>query len=185
MNRLHEQVGTQLRTFGRCAMMGTLIGLMTTQAFAASAPAATSEPAAAPETTAISTNDSTQTIATAPTANLQLTAATNATTDDTAIPETPSAPEQQANVTEPIDIKAVMDDAAQNTQNLQSTRTTAEKQHQIHPGWLALTAVGGAGIAFATLIFTKGHGSNVAPVGGTIMGVSAGLAGLGLFLTFK
>ena len=184
MNRLHEQVGTQLRTFGRCAMMGTLIGLMTTQVFAASAPAVTSEPAAVPETTSVTTNASAQTIATAPTANLQLTA-TNAITDDTAIPETPGAPEQRASVTKPLDIKAIMDDAAQNTQDLQSTRTTAEKQHQIHPGWLALTAVGGAGIAFATLIFTKGHGPNVAPVGGTIMGVSAGLAGLGLFLTFK
>ena len=49
MNRLHEHVGTQLRTFGRCAMMGTLIGLMTTQAFAASAPVVTSQPAPAPE----------------------------------------------------------------------------------------------------------------------------------------
>jgi hypothetical protein len=183
MNRLHEQVGTQLRTFGRCAMMGTLIGLMTTQAFAASAPVVTSQPAG-PETTATSNNDAPQAIAMEPTANLQVTATDNAKIEDGAVPETPSAPEEQASVTKPLNIRAIMDDAAQNTQNLQPT-TATQKQHQIHPGWLALTAVGGASIAFATLIFAKGHGSNVGPVGGTFMGVGAGLAGLGLYLTFK
>jgi hypothetical protein len=176
MNRLHEQVGTQLRTFGRCAMMGTLIGLMTTQAFAASAPAVPSEPAAAPETTSMTTSDSTQAIAAMPVANLQVTA-------DSVVPEAPAAPEEQASVTKPIDIRAIMDDAAQSTQNLQST-TTQQKPHQIHPGWLALTGVGALlfAIGIVPLASSTTRGK---PIAAGFVGVGAGLAGLGLYLTFK
>jgi len=182
MIQLHEQVGAQLRAMGRCAMVGTLIGLMTAQAFAAGAPVIKTQPAAAPETTSIANNDSTQAIATAPTANLQLAVAESATSGSSALPEAPNAPEEQASVTKPIDIKAVMDDAAQNTQNLQST-TTAQK-HQIHPGWLALTVVGALGFAIGIVPLVRGAGKNEGLAAGFV-GVGGGLAGLGLYLTFK
>jgi hypothetical protein len=104
---------------------------MTTQAFAASAPAVPSQPAAAPETTTVSSNISTQEIAMAPTANLQLTV-DNATIADAALPGAPNAPEEQASVTKPLDIKAIMGDAGQSAQNLQSTTTTQQK-HQAQP----------------------------------------------------
>ena len=183
MNRLHEQVGTQLRKFGRCAMMGTLIGLMTTQAFAASAPAVTSQPAAAPETTSTASDVSTQAIATAPTVNLQLTAADNATTADTALPDAPNAPEERASLTKPLDIKAIMGDAGQNTQNLQST-TTQQKQHQAHPAWLVLSAIGAIGVWMGAEGLANGNKKS-GPVAGAFLDVGAGLTGLGLYLTFK
>lgn len=182
MIQLHEHVGARLRTFGRCAMMGSLIGLMTTQAFAASAPMVTSQPTATPETTTAST-DATQAIATAPTTNLQLTTADNSQTVDAAVPEAPIAPEEQASVTKPIDIRAVMDDAAQNTQNLQST-TTQQKQHHIHPGWLAVTAIGVGMFAFGIIPLTASS-TRGKPIAGAFVGVGAGLSGLGLYLTFK
>jgi hypothetical protein len=183
MNRLYEQVGTQLRTFGRCAMMGTLIGLMTTQAFAASAPTMTSEQAAAPETTSVTNNASTQAIATTPTANLQITVADDAKPADIALPEAPNAPEEQASVTKPIDIKAIMGDAAQNTQNLQPT-TTTEKKHQAHPAWLVLTAVGVLAFAIGIVPLTDST-TRGKPIAGAFVGIGAGLSGLGLYLTFK
>ncbi len=182
MNRLHEHVGTQLRTFGRCAMMGALIGLMTTQAFAASAPVVTSEPASAPETATPASNDSTQTIAAEPTANLQVTVADEAKTADTALPEAPNAPEEQASVVKPLDIKAIMDDAAQNTQNLQPT--TTEKKHQAHPAWLVLTAVGVLAFAIGIVPLTDST-TRGKPIAGAFVGIGAGLSGLGLYLTFK
>lgn len=182
MNRLHEQVGTQLRTFGRCAMMGALIGLMTTQAFAASAPVVTSEPAAAPETATSANNNSTQAIAAEPTSNFQMTVADDAKIADTALPEAPSAPEEQASVVKPIDIKAIMDDAAQAPQNLQSTTRT--QKHQIHPGWLAVTAIGVGLFAFGIIPLTSST-TRGKPIAGAFVGVGAGLTGLGLYLTFK
>ena len=184
MIRLHEQVGTQLRTFGRCAMMGTLIGLMTTQAFAASAPALTPQPAASPETSSLTSNVSTQAIDTTPAANLPLAATDYSTVDANALPDAPNAPREQASVTKPLDIKAMMGDAAQNTQNLQPATTTQQK-HQVQPAWLVLTAIGGLGVGFGALVLAKGHGSAVGPVGGGFLAAGAGLAGLGLYLTFK
>ena len=182
MNRLHEHVGTQLRTLGRCAMMGTLIGLMTTQAFAASAPAVASEPAAAPETTAVANNNSTPAIATTPIENLQLTVEEPSTTSDAAVPDAPNTPQEQASVSKPIDIKAIMGDAAQSAQNLQPTTTTQQK-HQVHPAWLVLTAVG----ALGAVIGGEGlaAGSRGKGIAGAFLGVGAGLAGLGIYLTFK
>jgi hypothetical protein len=183
MIRLHEQVGTQLRTFGRCAMIGTLIGLMTTQAFAASAPAVTPQPATLPETSSATSNFSTQAIDKTPTANLPLVAVEYSMTDANALPDAPNAPEEQASITKPLDIKGIMDDAAQNTQNLQPTTTTQQK-HQVQPAWLVLTAIGGLGVAIGAMGLAKGS-RKAAPLAGSFVGVGAGLAGLGLYLTFK
>jgi hypothetical protein len=179
MNRLQKQIGTQLRTVGRCAMMGTLIGLMTTQAFAAGAPAVTSDPAAAPETVPVANNASMQAIDTTPTANLPLVVTDNST-DATALPQAPNAPEEEASVTKPLDLRAMMDDAAQNTQNLQPA--AVQQKHQVHPGWLALTVVG----AFGMFIGAKGlTGTKDKGLAAGFLGGGAGLAGLGLYLTFK
>jgi len=102
--------------------------------------------------------------------------------DASALPEAPSAPAEQASVNKPLDIRAMMDDAAQNTQNLQPA--TSEKKHQIHPGWLALSAVGAVGATIGAMGLsaksTKGR-----PIAGAFVGVGAGLTGLGLYLTFK
>lgn len=183
MNRLHEQVGTQLRTFGRCAMMGALIGLMTTQAFAASAPAVTPQPATLPETSSVTSNVSAQSIDTTPTANLPLVATESSMTDATALPEAPNAPQEQASVTKPLDIKAIMADAGQSTQNLQSA-TTTQQRHQAQPAWLVLTAIGALGMTFGGFGLAKAD-TRGKPIAGAFLGVGAGLAGLGLYLTFK
>jgi hypothetical protein len=158
MIQLHEKVGAQLRTVGRCAMVGTLIGMMTSmQAFAASAPAMTSQPAAAPETTSVTDNVSTQAIAIAPTANLPL-AATNDMTYANALPEAPSVAEESASVKMPANMKAMMDDAAQQSQAL--TPKTTQK-HTVNGGWLTLGIVGSAVMAFGIMgyaISTKTKG---------------------------
>jgi hypothetical protein len=170
-----ETVGLKLRAIGRCAMVGSLIGLTTVQAFAASAPAIP-QPATQPETTAVTGNIAMQAIATAPTANLPLVA------DAGALPEAPGTTEEQASVAKPLDIRAVMDDSAQNTQNLQPA-TTQQKPHQVHPAWLVLSAIGGLGMWMGAEGLT--HGTRGKPLAGAFLGVGAGLTGLGLYLTFK
>ena len=165
-----ETVVTQLGAMGRCAMVGTLIGLMATQAFAAGVPVA------APETTSITNNESA--IAANTTANLPLAAA-----DATALPDAPSAPEEQASVTKPLDVRAVMDDAAQNTQNLQPA-ATQQKPHQAHPGWLVVSAIGALGVWMGAEGLANGN-KRSGTVAGAFLGVGAGLTGLGLYLTFK
>ena len=98
-------------------------------------------------------------------------------------PEAPQMTQEQASVTKPIDIKAIMDDAAPSAQNLQPT-TTQVKQHQTHPGWLVLSAVGALGATIGAIglskASTRGRG-----VAAGFVGVGAGLTGLGLYLTFK
>ena len=164
-----ETVVTQLGAMGRCAMVGTLIGLMTTQAFAAGVPVAQ------PETTSITNNESA--IAANATANLPLVAA-----DVTALPDAPNAPEEQASVTKPLDIRAVMDDAAQNTQNLRPA-ATQQKPHQAHPAWLVLSAIGALGVWIGAEGLTRGTKDHGLAAG--FLGAGAGLTGLGLYLTFK
>jgi hypothetical protein len=173
-----EHVRMQLRAIGRCAMVGTLIGLTTAQSFAAGA-TASSQPATQPETNAVS---ATQTIAAAPTANLPLVASDNTSSDASALPEAPAATEETASVTKPIDIRAVMDDTAQNTQNLQPA-TTQPKPHQVHPAWLVLSAIGGLGMWIGAEGLTRGTRGK--PLAGAFLGAGAGLTGLGLYLTFK
>lgn len=105
-------------------------------------------------------------------------------TETSALPEAPNTPEEQASVVRPLDIKAIMDDAAQNTQNLQPTASTTASKHQIHPGWLALSAVGALGATIGAMGLSKGS-TKGKPVAAGFIGVGAGLTGLGLYLTFK
>jgi hypothetical protein len=147
MKYLHEDGVAQLRAFGRCAMVGTLIGLMTTQAFAAGAPAMPSQRGALPETTAVANTAASQSIETSPIANLPLAAAESTHYDATALPEEPIVQYESASVKMPADLKAMMDDAAQTSQNLQSTSSTSDKKIQ-RPGMLVL---GIAGVPLAVL----------------------------------
>jgi hypothetical protein len=170
-----ETVGVQLRAIGRCAMVGTLIGLTTVQAFAAGAPAPMQ-----PETT--STANNSQEIAVNATANMPLAATETTTPDAVALPEAPSAPQETASVAKPIDIKAMMDDAPQNTQNVQPA-ATQQKPHQVHPAWLVLSAIGGLGLWMGAEGLA--HGTRGKPLAAAFVGGGAGLTGLGLYLTFK
>jgi hypothetical protein len=176
-----EKFIAQLRTVGRCAMVGTLIGLMTTQGFAAGAPTAT-QPATQPETIPVAGNASTQAIETTQPSNLPLAAAESEATGANGLPEAPGAQQETASVARPIDIKAVMDDAAQNTQNVQPA-ATQQKPHQVHPAWLVLSAIGGLGMYIGAVGLTKGDKNKGLAAG--FLGVGAGLTGLGLYLTFK
>jgi len=197
MGKLHT-VGAQVCGIGRCAMVGILVGMLAGQAVAQGAPAETAQPssqqnagdrAATVQTPAASdpapaqaANSNTQMIKAEPMADWQSATPQNAKTPGNALPEAPGATEEQASVVKPIDVKAIMDDAAQNTQSLQPTAT--KQKHQIHPGWLTLTAIGALaftiGIVPLTRSTTKGKG-----VAAGYVGVGAGLAGLGLYLTFK
>ena len=118
----------------------------------------------------------------APAANPASAVSDNLKMDGSALPEAPSAPAETASVAKPLDIKAMMDDAAQATQNLQPTAT--EKKHQTHPGWLALTVVGALGATIGAMGLSKAS-TQGKPVAAGFVGVGAGLAGLGLYLTFK
>jgi hypothetical protein len=118
----------------------------------------------------------------APASNSPAAAAETANLDATVLPEAPNAPQEQASINKPIDFKAMLDDAGQNTQNLQST--PVQQKRQIHPGWLALSAIGALGAVIgADGLASKGTRGR--PIAGAFLGVGAGLAGLGIYLTFK
>ncbi len=99
------------------------------------------------------------------------------------LPEAPNASSESASVAAPLDLRAIMDDQAQTAEASQNVQpATQKKEHHAHPGLI----VGGAVcLAFGSFVFAKGHGRLVPPVGGTFVAAGAGLAGLGLYLTFK
>ena len=115
-----------------------------------------------------------QSTAALPPANVQIVQA------DAPQPSAPTSQTESASLNTPINLKALMDQAAQPSQNVQST--AAEQKRQIHPGWLALAAVGllGAAIGAGGLRGTTDRGL----AAGFLVG-GLGVAGLSFYLTFK
>jgi hypothetical protein len=187
MIQLHKQVGAQLRAMGRCAMVGTLIGLMTTQAFAAGAPAVAPQPAAMPETTSVTSNVSTQAIDTTPTANLSLVAEDNAAAEPNALPEAPNVQGESASLKMPPDLRAMMDDAAQQSQSLQPASSTNNKKIQ-RPGMLVLGIAGVPLAILGVMILSLKVGPKEAGardgLGAAFLAPGAAMAGFGFYFAF-
>jgi hypothetical protein len=154
--------------------------MLATQAVAEGAAAVNPQSPAKPETTSLPSGSQTDQISLATTANLPLGA--EASPETSALPEAPEGTLESASVNMPIDLRAAMQDATQNTQNSPSTPAPAKPKHQIHPGWLA---VSGVGVLFALIggIGLTGEKNKGLAVGFLVGGVA--LAGGGFYLTFK
>jgi hypothetical protein len=179
MKALHA-MEAQLRTMGRCALVGALAGLLATQAVAATAPTATPQSSAKPETTSVPGAALTNTTTT----NLPLTSYDSAQADSSGLPEAPNAATESASVTMPASLKAMMDDPAQSSQALTSTPST--QQNKVKPGWLALGIVGAGAMAMGAYIYsikTNATGEKMA-LGTIFMAPGAAAAGLGFYFAF-
>ncbi len=142
MTHLHT-VCARLGAVGRCALVGMLVGMLATQAVAEGAARVSPQTPLNPETTSVPSGSSEQ-INLATTANLPLTSQDNSDADLNALPEAPMASagaSDSASVNMPPELRAMMDDAKQNAQNLQPAPAT--KPHGIQrPGMLIMGIVG-------------------------------------------
>ncbi len=190
MNRLHT-VGARFGAISRCALVGMLVGMLATQAVAEGAATASQQSPAKPETTSVPSNPETQQISLATTTNLPLAPQDSAVADGNALPDAPTAPagtSDSASLTMPPDLKAMMDDAAQNSQNLQSAPAT--KPHGVQrPGMLAMGIIGLPFLAFGSLFYVLAPGSKnagaVVAVGSIFFVPGALMSGFGFHYAFK
>lgn len=193
MNRL-QKVGAQLNAIGRCALVGTLVGMLAGQAVAQSPTAANSQAPATPETKTTQTIDTANTQPTrtspAPAATLPAAPRGDTTADPNALPEAPaSAPvtADSASINMPPDLKAMMDDAKANAQNLTSTQPTQKKGVQ-RPGMLVMGIAGIPLIVLGTMIYSLNvasskTGTKVA-LGSAFMAPGVAMSGLGFYFAF-
>jgi hypothetical protein len=191
-----ETVVAQLGAMGRCAMVGTLIGLMTTQAFAASVPASAPQPATLPGTASVPSNVSTQaidtraidtlSIDTTATANVPLAATDNATSDASALPDAPALQGESASLKMPTEMKAMMDDAAQQSQALTAPATKSKGGIQ-RPGMLVMGIAGIPLAAFGTWVLTRNVSKDATlknEFGAAFLVPGAAMMGLGFYFAF-
>ncbi len=192
MTRLHI-VGARLGAIGRCALVGVLVGMLATQAVAEGAATVSSpQTPAKPETTNVSSGTPEQ-INLATTANLPLTSQDISDADPGALPNAPTtAPEgtsDSASLTMPPELKAMMDDAKQNSENLQ--QAPAAKPHGVQrPGMLVMGILGIPLLGLGALYYSAAAGGNrnggKAVAAGTIFFVPGALmSGFGFYFAFK
>jgi len=184
MTQLHT-VGAQLRAIGRCAVVGMLVGMLATQAVAEGAAAASPQTPAKPETTSAPSNSLTQTINPVPTANLPLVSQDSASADLNALPEAPTAPPattDSASLTMPPELKAMMDDASQSSQNLQPAATT--KPHGVQrPGMLTMGIIGIPLAALGAYAYARAPRNK--PYATILFAPGAAMMGFGFYYAFK
>ena len=157
MTRLHK-VGARLGAIGRCAFVGMLVGMLATQAVAEGAPIASSQSPAKPETTSVPNGPQTEQINLATTVNLPLAAQDSATADVNALPDAPmesTGTSESSSLTMPPELKAMMDDAKQNSQNLQSAPAT--KPHGLQRPGMLIMGIAGIPLAFLASRFYCGR----------------------------
>jgi hypothetical protein len=189
MNQLHA-VRAQLGAIGRCALVGMLVGMLATQTVAEGATAVTPKTPAKPETTSAPSGSPEQ-INLATTANLPLAAQDSATADVNTLPDAPaSAPagtSDSASLTMPPELKAMMDDAQQNSQNLQSAPST--KSHGLQrPGMLVMGIVGIPLIGFGTYVMTRSVSKDAGlknAFGAAFLVPGAAMSAIGFTFAFK
>ncbi|MGA2909876.1 MAG: hypothetical protein ABSE36_19425 [Terracidiphilus sp.] len=187
MNQLHT-VGARLGAVGRCALVGMLVGMLATQAVAEGAAVVTPKTSAKPETTNVPSGSLEQ-INLATTENLPLTSQDNA--DLNALPDAPTAStgsSDSASLTMPPELKAMMDDASKNSQNLQPA--PASKPHGVQqPGMLTMGILGLPFMALGALFYvaapsSKNAGAAVG-VGSIFFVPGALMSGFGFHYAFK
>lgn len=177
-------VGAQLGVIGRCALIGVLAGTLVGQAVAQGAPAAASE-ATQPQGTSATVNP-VQT----PAANAAIPTASapDVTSQAVALPEAPLAANESASTSMPADLKAMMKDAGQEAQNLQSTQSTTSKKGVQRPGMLVMGIAGVPLIILGAMILSLNVGPKEAGardgLGAAFLAPGAAMSGLGFYFAF-
>jgi hypothetical protein len=191
MTQLHK-VGARLGAVGRCALVGMLVGMLATQGVAEGAATASQQAPAKPETTSVPNGSQTEQINLARTANLPLASQDSVTADVNALPDAPmesAGTSESSSLTMPPELKAMMDDAKQNSQNLQSA--PASKQHGVQrPGMLALGIVGLPFLGLGSLFYVAAAGDHKNAAAGFAVGSiffvpGALMCGFGFHYAFK
>jgi hypothetical protein len=186
-----RMVGARLGAIGRCALVGMLVGMLATQAVAEGAPITNSQALAKPETASVPSGSQTEQINLATTANLPLAARDSAAADLNALPDAPmesAGTSESSSLTMPPELKAMMDDAKQNSQNLQSA--PAAKPHGVQqPGMLVLGIAGlpllGLGSLFYVAAAGKKNAGPAVAVGSIFFVPGALMSGFGFYFAFK
>ncbi len=189
MNQLHT-VGAQLGAIGRCALVGVLVGMLATQAVAEGAATVSQQSPAKPETTSVPSGSQTEQLSLATTTNLPLAAQDGTTADVNALPDAPTVPagtSDSASLNMPPELKAMMDDAQQNAQNLQSAPAT--KPHGIQrPGMLVMGIIGIPLLGFGTYVMTRSVSKDAGlknAFGAIFLVPGAAMSGFGFYFAFK
>jgi len=99
----------------------------------------------------------------------------------------PAATSDSASLTMPTELKAMMDDASQSAQNLQSTPAT--KSHGLQrPGMLVMGIIGIPLVGFGTYVMTRSVSKNSGlknAFGAAFLVPGAAMVGLGFTFAFK
>jgi hypothetical protein len=184
-------VGARLGAVGRGALVGMLVGMLATQGVAEGATVMSPQSPAKPETASVPNGSQTEQINLEATANFPLAAQDSAAADVNALPNAPTAPagtSESSSVTMPPELKAMMDDAKQNSQNLQSA--PAAKPHGVQqPGMLVLGIAGlpllGLGSLFYVAAAGKKNAGPAVAVGSVFFVPGALMSGFGFYFAFK
>jgi hypothetical protein len=191
MTQLHK-VGARISAIGRGAFVGMLVGMLATQAVAEGTPITNSQSLAKPETTSVPSSSQIEQINLATTVNLPLATQDNAATDVNALPDAPmesAGTGESSSLTMPPELKAMMDDAKQNSQNLQSA--PAAKPHGVQrPGMLVIGIAGIPLMALGALFYSAAAGGNknggkAVAVGSIFFVPGALMSGFGFYFAFK
>jgi hypothetical protein len=190
MTQLHK-VGARLSAIGRCAFVGMLVGMLATQGAAEGAATASQQSPAKPETTSVPSGSQMEQINLATAVNLPLTTQDNAAADVNALPDAPmesAGTNESSSLTMPPELKAMMDDAKQNSQSLQPASGT--KPHGVQqPGMLVLGIAGlpllGLGSLFYVAAAGKKNAGPAVAVGSVFFVPGALMSGFGFYFAFK
>jgi hypothetical protein len=185
-----HKVGARLSVIGRGAFVGMLVGMLATQAVAEGAPITNSQSPAKPATTSVPSSSQIEQINLATTVNLPLATQDSATADVNALPDAPmESAGESSSLTMPPELKAMMDDAKQNSQNLQSA--PAAKPHGVQrPGMLVIGIAGIPLMGLGALFYSAAAGGNknggkAVAVGSIFFVPGALMSGFGFYLAFK
>lgn len=190
MTQQRQTVGGRLRAVGRCAFVGTLVGMLVTQAVAEGPDAQNSQAPVKAGPVAVPSGSQAEQISFVLPANLPLAVQESASVDLSALPEAPATAtgtSDSASVTMPPELKAMMEDAARNAQNVQPP--PPKKSHGIQrPGMLILGIVGIPVAMLGIGLLQIDAGRNVGlkdGLGASFLGGGAAMAGFGFYFAFK
>jgi hypothetical protein len=189
MNKL-QAIRAQIRGIGRSALVGTMVGILAAQSFAATGPSMVSQPSTVSDATAAPSMIRPANANTTPATNLSndsaaATSSSNAL-DLNALPQAP-APVETASASEKPAFDPIISQAAQDGQSLTSTSTKPKSHGVVRPGFLVLGIAGAAAAGLGAYIFsikTSATGERDA-LGTMFLAPGAAAAGLGFYFAFK
>lgn len=185
MTQPMQTVGARLRAIGRCALVGTLAGMLAAQAVAEGAAGVSKQTTTRPETRSVTSESQTKQISLALPANLPLAPQGVANADLSALPEAPTAStgmSDSASVIMPPELKAMMDEASQNAQNVQPA--PAKKSHGVQrPGMLTMGIIGLPFTALGAYLYVRApKNKGYATI---LFAPGVAMSGFGFYFAFK